>query len=78
MASKKTWIWIIVTCLAVCVVALLAVAAFGVYFVASHIDTTRTTSADAHGNSTKPKPRSKIRSRSTSWTSGNVRGWCVS
>jgi len=47
MATKKKWIWIIVTVLAVCVVALLAVAAFGVYFVASHIDTTRTTSADA-------------------------------
>jgi hypothetical protein len=47
MATKKKWIWIIVTVLAVCVVALLAVAAFGVYFVASHIDTSRTTSADA-------------------------------
>ncbi len=47
MASKKTWISIIVGGLAACVIALLAVAGFGVYLVASHIDTMRTTSADA-------------------------------
>lgn len=47
MAAKKTWIWIVVACLAAAVVALIAVAAAGVYFVAHHIQTERSSSADA-------------------------------
>lgn len=47
MPKKKTWIWIIVGVLGLCVVAMLAVAGAGVYFVASHIDTKAATSADA-------------------------------
>src|SRR5262245_1803601 len=47
MATKKTWIWIIVVFLAVCVVGMLAVAGAGVYFVASHIDTRRASGAEA-------------------------------
>ena len=38
MALAKKWIWIVVIFLGVCVVALLAVAGAGVYFVAKHID----------------------------------------
>ena len=47
MASKKTWIWIIVAVLGACVLMLLAVAGEGVYFVSSHISSKRTTSGDA-------------------------------
>lgn len=47
MATKKTWIWIIVAFLAVCVIAILAVAGAGVYFVASHIETKAATMSDA-------------------------------
>ena len=47
MATRKTWIWIIVGVLALCVIAMLAVAGAGVYFVASHIDTKAASSADA-------------------------------
>lgn len=47
MAAKKTWVWIVVACLAATVVALIAVAAAGVYFVAHHIQTQRSSSADA-------------------------------
>jgi hypothetical protein len=49
MATRKTWIWIIVSILAVCVIAMIAVAGFGVYFVASHIKSERLpTAQDAH------------------------------
>jgi hypothetical protein len=47
MATRRTWIWIIVACLGVIVIGLFAIAGAGVYFVASHIDTTRTSPADA-------------------------------
>jgi hypothetical protein len=47
MATRKTWIWIIVGVLALCVVAMLAIAGAGVYFVASHIDTRAASSSDA-------------------------------
>jgi hypothetical protein len=47
MATAKTWIWIIVGFVAVCVVGLFAIAGAGVYFVASHIDTERASSVDA-------------------------------
>jgi hypothetical protein len=45
--SKKTWIWVIVTIVGLCIVSVLAVAAFGMYFVSQHISTSRATSADA-------------------------------
>lgn len=47
MATKKTWIWIIVSFLAVCVVAMLAIATAGVIFVSNHIDAKSSTTADA-------------------------------
>jgi len=47
MATRKTWIWIIVGCLSVCVIGLLAIAGAGVYFVASHIDTEPASSTKA-------------------------------
>jgi hypothetical protein len=47
MATKKTWIWIIVVVFAVCVVGMLAVAGAGVYFVASHFDTRQASSSEA-------------------------------
>lgn len=47
MATRKTWIWIVLACLGVIVVGLFAIAGVGVYFVASHIDTEPATSADA-------------------------------
>jgi len=47
VASKKTWIWIIVACLGMGVMSLFGLAAAGVYFVASHIDTERVSSAEA-------------------------------
>jgi hypothetical protein len=47
MASTKTWIWIIVGFLGVCVLILCAIAGTGVYFVSQHIDAKRTSSADA-------------------------------
>jgi hypothetical protein len=48
MAKKKTWIWILVVFAAVCVVAMLAVAAAGVIFVSKHIDAKSSTPADAY------------------------------
>jgi hypothetical protein len=39
MPTKKTWIWIVVAVVAVCVVGMLAVAGAGIYFVATHIET---------------------------------------
>lgn len=47
MASAKTWIWIIVGFLGMCVLALFAIAGAGVYFVSQHVNLTRTTSAEA-------------------------------
>lgn len=47
MATRKTWIWIIVITLSVCVVGMLAVAGAGVYFVASHFDTRQASSTEA-------------------------------
>jgi hypothetical protein len=45
--SKKTWIWIIVTIAGLCIVSVLAVAAFGIFFVSQHVSTSRATSVDA-------------------------------
>ena len=47
MASKKTWIWIIVTVLGLCVLALFVLAGAGVYFVTRHITATKSSSANA-------------------------------
>ena len=48
MASRtRTWIWIVVIFLGVCVIGLMAVAGAGVYFVANHIDMKASTSIDA-------------------------------
>ena len=47
MATRKTWVWIIVGIAGVSLVALIAVAGAGVYFVSRHIRTERMTSADA-------------------------------
>ena len=49
MSSRKTWIWIVVGCLGTGVVVLLAVAGAGVYFVAHHIHSERSTATDALG-----------------------------
>jgi hypothetical protein len=38
MASGKTWVWIVVGALGVCLVALIVVAGAGVYFVTRHIE----------------------------------------
>jgi hypothetical protein len=47
MPKKKTWIWILVACGAVCIVGLLAMATAGVIFVSNHIQAHASTSADA-------------------------------
>jgi len=47
MAPRKTWIWIVVACLAVIVLGLFAIAGVGIYFVTRHIDTQAVGSADA-------------------------------
>jgi len=47
VASKKTWIWIVVAVLGLCTMALFAVAGLGIYFVTSHISTDRTSSSEA-------------------------------
>src|SRR5262249_47385343 len=47
MASKKTWIWIIVSVIGLCVLALFVLAGAGMYFVSHHISATKSTSADA-------------------------------
>ena len=47
MASKKTWIWILVACFGLAILAMAGVAGLGLYFVASHISTGRSSDADA-------------------------------
>jgi hypothetical protein len=47
MASRKTWIWIIVGVFGTCVLLLIAIAGAGIYFVTSHISTREATSNDA-------------------------------
>src|SRR4029450_11754001 len=47
MPKKKTWIWILVACGAVCIVGLLAMATAGVIFVSHHIQARTSTGADA-------------------------------
>ncbi len=47
MASRRTWIWIVVIFFGVCVLGLMATAGAGIYFVASHIDMSSSTTTDA-------------------------------
>jgi hypothetical protein len=47
MTPLRKWLWIAVIFFSLCVVALMAVAGAGVYFVASHIDLESSTTTDA-------------------------------
>lgn len=47
MAKTRTWIWIIVGGLGVCVLVMCAIAGTGVYFVSKHIQAKRTSTTDA-------------------------------
>jgi len=47
VASKKTWILVIVAVFGLTILAMAAVAGMGLYFVASHISTNRASDADA-------------------------------
>jgi hypothetical protein len=47
MASRKTWVWILVGILSLGLVALVVIAAASVYFVTRHISTERSTTAEA-------------------------------
>ena len=47
MATAKTWLWIILGFVGVCVLGLSVVAGAGVYFVSRHINVRETTSAGA-------------------------------
>lgn len=47
MATTKTWLWIILGLLGVCVIGLFLIAGAGVYFVSRHIHVRPTTSANA-------------------------------
>jgi hypothetical protein len=47
MSSRRTWIWIVVIVLGLCVTAMMAVAGAGIYFVSNHIDLKSTTVGDA-------------------------------
>jgi hypothetical protein len=45
--SRKTWIWILVAVVGLCVVGMIAIAGFGLYFVSHHVQTRHVSSADA-------------------------------
>lgn len=47
MATAKTWLWIILGFVGVCVLGLSVIAGAGVYFVSKHINVRATTSANA-------------------------------
>jgi hypothetical protein len=47
MTSRKSWVWILVGCFGAVIGILIAVAGAGIYFVAHHIHTERSTTADA-------------------------------
>ena len=59
MATKKTWILVIVGLISACVVALVVVAGAGVYFVTRHINTRRAASSDAMTSLDKARARFK-------------------
>jgi len=46
MASRKTWLWIILGFVGVCVVALIALAGMGIYFVSHHVSTRQVASVE--------------------------------
>lgn len=45
--KKRTWLWIILACIGVCVIAMFVIAGAGMYFVMKHINVAKSTSADA-------------------------------
>ena len=47
MATAKTWLWIIVGFLGICVLGLVLVAGAGIYFVSHHISVQKTSSPQA-------------------------------
>lgn len=47
MAKARTWLWILVAFLGVCVLGLVLIAGLGLYFVSHHIAMQKTTSAEA-------------------------------
>jgi hypothetical protein len=59
MATKKTWILVILGLIGACVVALVAVAGAGVYFVTRHIHTQRAQTSDAMTSLDKARARFK-------------------
>jgi len=46
--TRKTWIWIIVAVLGFCVLCVVALAGFGMYFISHHYTTEKATSAEAN------------------------------
>jgi flagellar basal body-associated protein FliL len=45
--SKRTWLWIALAALGLCVIFVIAIAGVGLYFVSSHVSTKTSTSAEA-------------------------------
>ena len=45
--SKRTWLWIVLAVLGLCVIFVIAIAGVGLYFVSSHVSTKTSTTAEA-------------------------------
>jgi hypothetical protein len=45
--SKRTWLWIVLAALGLCVIFVIAIAGAGLYFVSSHVSTKTSTTAEA-------------------------------
>jgi hypothetical protein len=45
--SKKTWLWIVLALLGLCVIFVIAIAGAGLYFVSHHVSTRTSTTAEA-------------------------------
>lgn len=45
--SKRTWLWIVLAALGLCVIFVIAIAGIGLYFVSSHVSTKTSTTAEA-------------------------------
>lgn len=45
--SKRTWLWIVLAALGLCVIFVIAIAGVGLYFVSSHVSTKTSTTAEA-------------------------------
>ena len=71
MAGKlKTWIWIIVSVVVICILGVVAVAGMGYYFFTKHFDTKVTSPGQRHRRiRTRQGVSSPARSRSSSSTS---------